>query len=311
MTESRRRRIELALGSLWLLDGGLQLQPHMFNKVFFEGVLGMANMGLPSWLSSATYHITLMLVAHPAVWNGVFGLLQVGIGLGLIWGRGRVATAARLGSVGWGLAVWVFGEGVGAMFMGGSSLLTGAPGSALLYSLLTVAIWPAPPGAAWPGARAALVRASWSAVWLGGALLELVSVNRAAGVPGAQIANGGFGEPGIVSSMDRAVGHVIAGGGLAFAAVLGVTAAAVAMGVWWEPTRRPALVVGVAVAAFVGLIGQNLGAVLTGQGTDPGSGPLLVLMAFSAWPAARPAATPVPRRRRIRTVPHRAVTAPA
>lgn len=311
MTEARRRKLELALGSLWLLDGGLQLQPHMFTKDFFEGVLGMANMGLPSLLSRATYHVTLVLVAHPVVWNGVFTLIQLGIGLGLIWGRGRFVTAARLGSVGWGLAVWVFGEGIGAMFMGGTSLLTGAPGAALLYSLLTVAIWPVTSGTTLARAQAGLARVSWSLVWIDGALLELTAVNHAAGVPGAQIANGAFGEPGFVGSLDRAVGNGIRGGGLAFAVVLGVTAGAVALGVWWDRTRRPALVAGVAVAAFVGLLGQNLGAILSGQGTDPGSAPLLVLMAISVWPSARPAPAQVPRRLRTRSVRRPAVTAPA
>lgn len=311
MSGPRRRKLELALGSLWLLDGGLQLQSHMFTKDFFEVVLGMANMGLPSFLSRATYHVTLMLVAHPVVWNGLFALIQIGIGVGLIWGRGRIGTAARFGSVGWGLAVWVFGEGVGAMFMGGTSLLTGAPGAALLYSLLTLAIWPVAPGTALARAQSGLARSSWSLVWLGGALLELTAVNHAAGVPGAQIANGAFGEPGFVGALDRAVGSAIRGGGLAIAFGLGVAAGSIALGVWWERTRRPALIAGVTVAAFVGLIGQNLGAILSGQGTDPGSGPLLVLMAISVWPTARPAPARVPLRLRTRNVRRQAATASA
>lgn len=311
MSGPRRRQLELALGCLWLLDGALQLQSHMFTKDFFEGVLGMANMGLPPFLSRATYHVTLMLVAHPVAWNGLFALIQIGIGVGLIWGRGRVVTAARVGSVGWGLAVWVFGEGVGAIFMGGTSLLTGAPGAALLYSLLTVAIWPVAPGTALARAQAGLARVSWSGVWLAGALLELTAVNHAAGVPGAQIANGAFGEPGFVGAVDRAVGNGIRGGGMAFAAVLGVAAASIALGLWRERTRRPALIAGVTVAAFVGLIGQNLGTILSGQGTDPGSAPLLVLMAISVWPTAPPEPAPGPRRFRTRSVRRQAMTAPA
>ena len=38
------------------------------------------------------------------------------------------------------------------------------------------------------------------------------------------------------------------------------------------------------MAVFVGLAGQNLGGVLTGQGTDPGTGPLLILLAIALWP---------------------------
>ena len=42
-----RRHLEIALGALWFVDGLLQLQPFMFTREFYNGVLGMANMGLP------------------------------------------------------------------------------------------------------------------------------------------------------------------------------------------------------------------------------------------------------------------------
>jgi hypothetical protein len=285
MTEHRRRRLEMALGALWLIDGALQFQPYMFSKQFFAGVLGMANMGLPGPVSRIDYNVSAMLAGHPAWWNAAFATLQVAIGAGLLWGRGRVAMLARSASVVWGIGVWVVGEGAGALFMGGTSLVTGAPGAALLYSVLTVSIWPVRAGTTKARAVEVSALAGWVVAWTGSALLELEGVNHAAGVPGAQIANGAGGEPWFFAALDRAVGHGLAGGGALFAAVLGLVAAGVGVGALWRSTRPVALAVGIVIAAFVGLVGQNLGGAFTGQGTDPGSAPLLILMAVALWPA--------------------------
>jgi hypothetical protein len=299
--ETRRRRLEIALGGLWLLDGGLQFQPYMFGHEFFAGILGMANMGLPGPLSKADYHLADLLAAHPVVWNTIFASLQVGIGAGLIWGKGRLKTAARFLSLFWALSVWIVGEGVGGLFMGGTSILTGGPGAALLYGVLTVATWSsASPSKARPAAHSflrqqRLLCTAWVLIWLGGALLELEPVNRAAGVPGAQIANGAYSEPRWVGAFDRAIGHVLSGDGAAVAALLSGLALFAGLGVLSVRTRRLALVAGVAVAAFAGLAGQDVGGILSGTGTDPGTGPLLVLLAICLWPAApsdRPARRP-------------------
>src|ERR1700733_1929069 len=135
-----RRRLEMVLGGLWLLDGALQFQPYMFSKGFFAGILGMANMGLPRPLSNADFHVASLLVAHPVAWNVVFASLQVALGVGLLWPRS--ARVARLVSIPWALGVWVIGEGVGGLFMGGTSLVTGVPGAALLYAVAALILWP-------------------------------------------------------------------------------------------------------------------------------------------------------------------------
>jgi hypothetical protein len=278
-TGERRRQVEVALGVLWLLDGALQFQPYMFSRAFMAGILGMANMGLPGPLSTADFHVAEVLSRGNVVWNAIFATLQVAIGVGLIWGRGRSVTWARGVSVIWALGVWTIGEGVGALFMGGTSLLSGAPGAALLYAVIAVVIWP-------PRIRAGAGRVAWAVVWVGSALLELQGTNHAASVPGAQIANGANGEPGLVAAFDRAVGHALAGQGGAVAAALGLVAVFVGLGVLFDRTRTAALVTGIGVALFVGLSAQNLGGILTGQGTDPGVGPLLILLAVTLWPVS-------------------------
>src|SRR4029077_2235031 len=128
-----RRRLEVALGALWLLDGALQFQPSMFSKSFFADMLGMANMGLPGPLTEAEYRVTDLLTAHPVLWNSAFATLQVALGIGLLWGR--TARYARPASIVWALSVWALGEGIGGMLMPGVSALNGAPGAALLYAV--------------------------------------------------------------------------------------------------------------------------------------------------------------------------------
>jgi hypothetical protein len=302
MTGRRRRRVEIALGVMWLLDGALQFQPYMFSKEFFAGVLGMANMGLPGLLSRVDYDLGTMLATHPAWWNASFATLQVAIGAGLLYGRGRVGVAARSASILWGLGVWLVGEGAGALFMGGTSLLTGAPGAALLYPLVTVAIWPVPAGTGRARAVEVSTRAGWVLAWTGSALLELQAANHAAGVPGAQITNGAAGEPWAFAALDRLVGHGVSGSGGLFAALLGSAAVGIGIGVLWLRTRTVALGFGIVLAAFVGLAGQNLGGVLTGQGTDPGTAPLLILMAVTLWPTPALSSAPTPAPARTRTV---------
>jgi hypothetical protein len=38
------------------------------------------------------------------------------------------------------------------------------------------------------------------------------------------------------------------------------------------------------LAAAIGVAGQDLGGILTGSGTDPESGPLLILLVLAYWP---------------------------
>ena len=70
-----RRRLELALGGVWLLDGALQFQPSMFSKSFFADLLGMANMGLPGPLAALVYRVSGLVGAHPVAWNVAFASL--------------------------------------------------------------------------------------------------------------------------------------------------------------------------------------------------------------------------------------------
>jgi hypothetical protein len=289
-----RRGLEIALGAVWLLDGALQFQPYMFTHAFFNDMLSMANMGLPGPVSTAIFKITTLLTWEPVFWNAVFATLQVAIGIGLIWGR--TAGLARLVSIPWALGVWVIGEGVGALFMPGTSGLNGAPGAALLYVVLAVLLWPrrqptAGDGAVGDGAaaREGLLGGRgglwcWAVLWVGLAALELTAANHSAVVPAGEASGVAEGEPGWVAAVNHQAGQLLAGRGIVFAVVAGLAMLAIAAGVLDRRTRRPALTAGIIVAVLYGIVGQDLGGLLTGQATDPGTAPLLVLLALALWP---------------------------
>lgn len=303
-----RRRLEMALGALWLLDGALQLQPTMFTRTFFSNVLGMANMGLPGPLARLDFAVTDLVVAHPAVWNTAFALLQLALGVALLRG-GRAARWARPVSVAWALAVWVVGEGLGGVFMGGASVLNGAPGAAILYAFATVLLWPRGTAAQRTGPDRAVTGdgsiatagvigrgavGTWTVTWLVVALLEVAGPNHLPYVPGAEITDSADGEPAPLAAVNRAVGSVVGFHGVAFAVTLGLAAAAVALLPLVRRWRRPALVAGMVMISFLGVVGGDLGGVFTGTGTDPGLAPLAVLLGLALWPARAPVGGELP-----------------
>src|SRR5512135_1043792 len=135
-----RRKLQLALGALWLLDGILQLQPSMFTKAFPDMLAG-TSAGNPAFVASPVNWSAALITHHLVMLNAIFAATQVALGLGIAWRPTvRLALAA---SVLWSLAVWFLGEGLGGVLAGTASLTDGAPGAVILYALLAVLIWPA------------------------------------------------------------------------------------------------------------------------------------------------------------------------
>ncbi len=112
----------------------------MFHRSFVETyVLNNAN-GQPAVVSWVITNIGHFIEPHIAGWNTLFALIQVAIGLGLLY-RPTVRYALAL-SFAWALGVWVLGEGMGMVLTGTASALTGAPGSVFMYAMLGLLAWP-------------------------------------------------------------------------------------------------------------------------------------------------------------------------
>jgi hypothetical protein len=292
-TLDARRKLQLALGALWLLDGILQFQPSMFTKAF-PGMLAGTSAGNPAFVASPVNWSAALITHHLVVLNAIFAAIQVALGLGIAWRPTvRLALAA---SVLWSLAVWFLGEGLGGVLAGTASLTDGAPGAVILYALLAVLLWPAEQqrrarfvaGRA-VGERAALIL--WAVLWASMAFFALQPGYRTPGGLSDEIKDMAGGQPAWVTWPVTHLASLLAGQGLLTAILLAAAFAVTALGAWLPSrtaravrTARAAIVLALVLAAFLWLA-QGLGGLFTGGSTDPGSGPLLVLLALAYWPA--------------------------
>ena len=283
----RYRRLQLGLAVLWLLDAMLQGQSFMFSRGFAR-MLAMAARDNPGTIASAGNWSARLIGQHPAATNSAFIAIQLLLALGIAWRPTvRLALAA---SVLWSLAVWALGEGLGGVLAPGANPATGAPGAVILYAILAVLLWPRDrrSDAAFPAARAVgrnAARAGWLAMWGGLAWLALSSVRQAPNSLAAAISGQAVGQPRWLAATDSAAASLVARAeipiAVTFAAVLVIIAAGVFLPAPWT---RAALTLAVVVALVIWVVGQNFGGIFTGTGTDPNSGPLLMLLAAAYWP---------------------------
>jgi hypothetical protein len=282
-----RRLLQLALAGLWLLDALLQYQSFMFSKAFSQMLAGTAS-GNPGVVASPINWNATLIEHHAVLVNSMFATIQLILAVGIAWRPTvRLALAA---SIAWALGVWWFGEGVGMVLTGSASPFSGAPGAVIIYALLAVLLWPADRGSLAPftAARAVgapVARALWLVLWLSLAYFALLPGSRAPQALHNMIAGMGNGEPGWLAALDRNAAALVAHQGLAASIVLAAALVIIAVGVYLPiPAAKGTLVLAIVVAAVIWVFGEAFGTILTGGGTDPNSGALLILLALTYWP---------------------------
>jgi copper(I)-binding protein len=300
-----RRGLQITLGLLWLLDGALQLQPFMFGPGFAGDVLAPAGAGQPGWVASGVHWAAGLVGAHPAPWNTLFAVVQLALGVGLL--VRPLVRVTLVASVGWALAVWYLGEGLGGLAGGHASLITGAPGAVLLYAVLAFVVWPrrvddAPPGwRGWPRRWScgphdssmpppAWTPVAWAVVWIGGAVLQALPGQHTAG----DIADSLSGDdmPGWQMGLNQAIANTVRQFGATGVWLL--LAVLVAIGLCALGGPRPRAVAGwagAAVATVFWMVGQGFGDLAGGRATDPNTGPLLIVLALALLGVAPSVAT--------------------
>jgi hypothetical protein len=274
-----RRGLQVALGVIWLLDAALQYQPAMFTKAFPAQMLVPSAAGQPGFVSGPVLLAARLISANPGASNAAFATIQLALAAGLLFRP--TARAALAGTIAWSLSVWWLGEGLGGIFAGLASPLTGGPGAAVLYALLAVLIWPAAPAAGQPdagrpdaGARASVAdgsplgrgaRLAWLILW--GAMAWLL-----------------LRAPAQASALTAVAGPRAAVITVVFTVAFGVAA----VGVLVPAATRPALAIAIVTAAAIWAAGEHFGGITDGMATDPNSGPLLALIAVAFWPLRGP-----------------------
>jgi hypothetical protein len=290
-----QRALQLALGVFWIVDAALQYQPFMFGNQFVSTYITANASGQPepiSWLITNAGHF---ISPDVAVWNALFATVQVAIGVGLLFPR--TVRPALVTSFFWAMGVWVFGEGLGGLLLGSANALSGAPGSVFLYGLVGLMAWPT--GRAWKEDELEGLASSgaaqglggpvtplvvWAGYWLLGAVLFLLPANRVATSVSGSITGMASGEPGWYASFLNHVGGWFGAAGVQQTWLLAVVSVVVGLGPLLFRRFEIFLAVGAFLALLFWVTAQGLGGVLTGSGTDPNSGPLMIVLALAMVP---------------------------
>jgi hypothetical protein len=269
-----RRQLQIVLGLLWLLDGALQLQPFMLGTGFARQVIAPVAAGQPDLVAVPVHWAARVIAAHPVAWDVPFAAAQLLIGLGLLVPRSaRFALAASLP---WALGVWFLGEGLSGLASGHASLLTGAPGSVLLYGVLALAAWPQRDPSEEAPAR--WLPLAWGVVWVGGAVFQaLPGQDTGTAVAGAI----NSGAPGWLGRLDASVAGWTTRHGTAVVVALVVTEALIGLGALFRKSRGPAVAAGFLLALAIWVVGQDFGQLYSGQATDPNTAPIIALLAIA------------------------------
>lgn len=131
--------LNIILGGLWILDGVLQFQPQMpyafLTFVIKPSIVSINNIQIQNFLYLG-YNIW---ATNPFQFDALSGALQIFIGYSFLINRSeRILKSIAIISIVWALIIWIFGEGFGGIPEIGVSILTGFPGSALLYVILAI-----------------------------------------------------------------------------------------------------------------------------------------------------------------------------
>jgi hypothetical protein len=302
-----QRTLQIVLGLFWILDAALQFQPYMFSKGFADNFIAGNADRQPTVIHWVVTNVGHFLAPHIAVWNTLFALTQLAIGVGLLFPR-TVRPALAL-SFPYALGVWVFGEGLGMLLTGSATALTGAPGSVLLYAAIGWMAWPRPAAAPADAtdeqrgmASAAAAQGPggvatplvvWSGFWVLAAILFVLPDNRTQSSISSAITGMAPGNPSWYAHFLTSTGSQLSSTGTQTAWVLAVVSLVIGLGPLLA--RRPGvfLAAGGVLSVLMWITGQGLlGGIFTGTGTDPNTGPLIVLLALAMVPVRADAGAP-------------------
>lgn len=300
-----RRHLQIALGLLWLLDAILQLQPFMFTTGFAHQILAPAGDGQPDWVAGPVRYFAELSAQHPALFNSGAAGFQLALGGAFLFRRS--VRAAIIASIGWSIGIWWFGEGLGGLTSGHATLITGAPGAAILYGVLAAGCWPHHHR----DKPARGLNRAWVTIWVGGALLQLLPAQHDPNALSHQIRDSANGAPGWLAAIDRAAAGLVTHAGTGGLVFVTTAMAAIGLGALVPGrTRIAAAYTGAAMAALFWLVGQNLGQLYTGHATDANSGVLLILFAAAITAPAASRSTVLDRLTATRPRPRPALAHP-
>ncbi len=279
-----RRGIQITLGLLWMLDGFLQLQPDLFTRQFATQVIAPAAQGQPAFVSWPVHEVARIIGYQPTLTNLSFGLIQLVLGFGIL--HPRTVRWALPASVVWALSVWYLGEGLGGLLGGGASLVTGAPGSALMYAVVAMAVLPRPGSQAGIG-PARWAASAWVALWLGGTLLQVLPGRDTNASISMVLTMNASDAPTWLAAVDKHLSALVPRSGVSIVVDLVVLQALTGIGLFLgHRMRRSAVLLGIGLSLVYWVAGQGVGQFWSGTTTDPNTAPLMMLLGVTILGAA-------------------------
>ena len=129
-----------------MLDAALQFQPFMFGQGFVEHLHPGQRPGQPFVIGDLITHVGHFLAPDIAVWNTLFALIQLAIGVGLLFRRtvrpALASPSSGSSASGSSARAWACCSPVRP------PRSPARPGSVLIYGLLGLMAWPRPRPAA-------------------------------------------------------------------------------------------------------------------------------------------------------------------
>lgn len=281
----RRIRVWLqwSLGVLWFLDGLLQLQPGMFSMDMISTIMQPALSGQPIWMSHLGNWAIAIVSPRIGLVNWGFAGIQLLIGILILMKSQRWVRVGLWLSIVWGLAVWVFGEGLGSILTGTATALSGAPGSVILY--VWIAVMLLLPDSSWClGRTRCWIRDGVSLLWFLAAIQQAIpdywtSVGLSSVFQGNLMMQPrwfiNFLSP--VVSYSAKNSHVLNGTLIALMIISGLLLLYGYRWTFWG------FWLGTALLLFMWIYGQGFGGIFTGMGTDPNAAPLWWLLMLPAY----------------------------
>ena len=130
--------IRIAFGIIWLIDGVLEWQPADFHN-FLQLITAMSQ-GQPAPLGAVISVGQAVVAINPTLANGLLAALETAVGLSLI--TNTLSRWALRVSVLLAALIWVFGQGLGMVFMAGATDVQSGP-LYVLASLMLLRALPA------------------------------------------------------------------------------------------------------------------------------------------------------------------------
>ena len=275
-----RRLFRYGFGSLWILDGLLQLQSSM-PLGLPQNVIEPSASTSPTWVQHLVNSGVNIWTLHPVQAAAASVWIQIGLGLWLLVApRGLWSRFGGVASVGWGLVVWVFGEAFGGIFAPGLTWLFGAPGAVLIYCVGGILV--ALPDRAYATARTGrIILASCGAFLIGAAVLQawpgrgfwqgrLPGASHVGTLAGMVTQMSQTPQPGILSSWVSHFGAFDTAHGWAvnFVAVALMAGIGIALCTGRRSIVRPAVIAAVIVCLADWVLVEDFG-FFGGTGTDP------------------------------------------